>query len=181
MSIASMAVRSSLRRAQDIGEAPKGVVVSAMQEEGAGKPAEGNPTDVKGSPVTELLEKLTAWIPTEAIALFLSFGGFFSVFDNTTKEIGLVVVVGILTVGYAIPASRAAQLRRSQTFSPGVAAKTAALALVAFGVWWVATPGTWLTADEHVAPFWVALALVLVVAGMPWFAKLLKVEPLRKS
>ncbi len=35
---------------------------------------------------TELLERLTAWIPTESIAVFLSFGGFFSVFDDTARE-----------------------------------------------------------------------------------------------
>lgn len=111
--------------------------------------------------------------------MFLAFGGFFSVFDDTTKEVALVVVVGVLTLGYAASASRAAQVRRSQAHNTATSAKTAGVALFAFLVWWIATPGTWLTADEDVDSFWVALALAVVVATLPWLAKKLKVEPLR--
>ena len=111
--------------------------------------------------------------------MFLAFGGFFSVFDDTTKEIALVIVVSLLTLGYAAGASRAAQRRRNQLHNGATSAKTAGLALFAFLVWWIATPGTWLTADEDVDSFWVALALAVVVAALPWIARRLKVEPLR--
>lgn len=174
-----MGVRSALRVVQDNEPAVgPGVVVSAVQPPG-GQPA-GAPA-TPASPLTEFLERLTAWIPTESIALFLSFGGFFDVYDDTTKEIGLVVAVGLLTLGYAAGASRAAQRRRNQPHNSAASAKTAGIALASFLVWWAATPGTWLTADEGVDSYWVALVLVVVVAVLPWIAKQLRIEPIRSQ
>lgn len=174
-----MGVRSALRVVQDNdpGVSP-GVVVSAVQPPG-GQP-DGAPDPAQAaSPVAELLEKITAWVPTESVGLFLAFGGFFNVYSDTTREVALVVVVGALTLAYAAGASRTAQLRRNQPHDSATSAKTAGVALFAFLVWWIATPGTWLTADEGVDSFWVALVLVVVVAALPTIAKWLKVEPLR--
>jgi hypothetical protein len=89
------------------------------------------------------------------------------------------MVVAALTVWYAYSAAKGAQERRNQPHKTGSSATTAALALVAFLVWWVATPGTWLTADEDISSFYVALGLVVVVAALPSVAKALRVEPLR--
>lgn len=75
MSISSMGVRSSLRRAQDLHNAEPAVVVSALQPAGEDGKLTASPKD-SGSPVAAYLERLTAWIPTESIALFIGFAGF---------------------------------------------------------------------------------------------------------
>lgn len=178
MSIMSMGVRSALRQAQLVAQnpAPGGVVISALQPAGAGQAPAANPGNSQ-SPVGQLLEKLTAWIPTESIATFIAFAGFFEVFKHTAYEFTLVVVIAVLTVPFAIQASRTSQLRRGLTVSNSAAIKTAALAVFAFLIWWLATPGSWLTSDENVAPFYVAIGLLLVVFGLPFLASALKVEP----
>ncbi|MEM8924521.1 MAG: hypothetical protein AAGD35_13550 [Actinomycetota bacterium] len=173
-----MALRQALRQVQDANQALPGPVIAAVQPAGPGGQPQGHPED-SGNALNERVEMLTAWIPTESIALFIGFGGVFNVFDNTTYEIALFVVVALVTVGYAIQASLAAQQRRQQPRDLRRAVITAALAEVAFLVWWFATPGSWLTADRGVDTFWVAMGLIVVTAGIPWLAKALKVEPLR--
>lgn len=86
-----------------------------------------------------------------------------------------------MTIGYAIQASSGGQKRRGQKIDVAVSIKTAILAVFAFLVWWAATPGSWLTASKDVDPFYVAIALAVVVITLPWIAVAAKVEPLKKS
>jgi hypothetical protein len=180
MSVSSMGVRAALRTAQDVGRASKrSVVVSALGSP-AGDSAPAAAPATKTNPIAQFLEKLTAWIPSESIALFLGFGGFFAVFEETSKEFALLGSTLAITFVLAFTATYGAHKRRG--LAEGAATKaalTGVVATVAFVFWWAATPGTWLTADQGLDSFWVALALSVLVFGLPYLARALGIEPLR--
>lgn len=188
MSVSSMGVRSALRQFQDLQPEPEGaVVVSALAvPPAAGQAPAATPSAPQGaptnpvSPLAEWVEKLTAWIPTESLTLWVAFAGFFSVFDKTRDEFALVAAVAVLTGLWAYAASTGAQRRRTpDSVSKEKAYATCLLSIIAFLVWWTATPGSWVTTDLDVPALYTALLLVATVAVLPYVARKFGVEPLR--
>lgn len=177
MSIRSMAARSALRSAQDVGTAPNGSVVMSVIPAAGG--ADGSPPTAPSSPLGQFMDKVTAWIPSEAVGLFVVLAGSFSVYEDTGKETALGLTVAALTVVYAVMASRSAHQRRALPFRGRDAARTGALPLLAFLAWWAALPGSIVTDpdDWAVDPYWVALPLAVFALALPFVAKALKVEP----
>lgn len=196
MSIRAMGIRSALRTAQAEELAPAGPVVSGIGQTllfqtltPGGTPTippenqvEAPPKPEKPNPLAEYWDSVTAWIPSEAVGLFLAFTGFFSVFDDTAKELVLAAVVALFTVAYAAQWSVKAHKKRGIT--KGVRRKafvTAVVALIAFGAWWLATPGS-LAYDKKelgLDPFWPAILLVVVALGIPFPAGWFGVEPIK--
>lgn len=207
MSIRSMGVRSALRSAQLLNLAPAGSVVSGIggvagaapppDATTAGSPAAPAPTipaaagtptvtgspNTPPSPVGDFLDRVSAWIPSEAVGLFLAFGGFFSVYGDTTEEVVLGIVVGLISFAYGAASAVSAHRKRPV---PGASVKrqailTGSVALLAFAVWWFATPGSFATDPEdlNLNPFFPAIILATFALGLPFLASILKIEPLR--
>lgn len=212
MSIRSMGVRSAYRMAQDAGVAKDGHVVTSVgaalvpeadvadRAEDADRPppspapmntdapANGaqphvvTRTQTPPNPVSQYLDSVTTWIPTETIGLFVAFAGFFAVFDDFTKEMVLGGVVALLTVIYAAASSIGAQKQIPDGPAQGrrrTAVTTSLLALIAFAAWWGALPGSFATDSEELGldPFFPAIALAAVALVLPLVARILKVEP----
>lgn len=193
MSIRSMGERSALRSAQESNRATAGPVVaaigtttresdSATDVQPVSESVQAPPAPAPPNPVREYLDSVVAWIPTEAVALFVTFSGFFSVFDDTAKELVLAAVVALFTVIYAVQASGSAQRNRQlpQSGRQKPAVKTAAIALVAFLAWWIATPGSFATDKTELGwdPFYPAVILAIAALGLPLIARASRVEPL---
>lgn len=197
MSIRAMGVRSALRTAQSENLASPGPVVSGIgttlpgQPVGADQPpatppdenVEAPPKPQKRNPVSEYLDSVSAWIPSEAVGLFLAFAGFFTVFNDTAKELVLAAVVALATMAYAAKTSVGAHKMRGLKTGAKKAVITALIALVAFGAWWFATPGSFAYDEQELGldPFWPAIVLAVVALGIPFPAGWFGVEPLRSS
>jgi hypothetical protein len=182
MSIGSMGVRSAIRSAQNLNLAGAGPLVTGIA---VGSPGFGQtvvqPTPPTKNMVSTFLDSLTGWIPTEAIAMFVGLAGAFSVFDDPTKEYVLGGLVAVVAAAYAAGASASAQRKSGITTNIGwQATKTAIIAVIAFVAWWIAMPGSFFTADLGIAPFYAAIVLAVVAIGVPFLAKLMKVEPLKQ-
>jgi len=177
MAIGTMGVRAALRTAQDANGVAAGPVVAAIATAGAPTQLAGEPANSPGA-MTQWLQRLSAWIPSESVAAFLVLSSSFSVFDDTTSELVVVVVLTLLTGLYAAKATVDAHDRRelaSTKFRKAIL--TALIAMIAFLVWWIATPGTAPTADWHVKPLYAALTLFVAVAAIPYLAQSLKLDP----
>lgn len=172
-----MGVHAALRSAQEAGgAATMGVVVSGVLTPGSAQ--------VTGTPLTDAsgaqgyLSRIAAWIPSEALALWLALAGPFDVEADTPKEFALVAAVLVVSTVIAWTSASAAHTRRGlQDAGHRRAGAVTAIAAVAVVIWWAATPGTWLTADVGVPAFWVALVLGLFTVLLPLIAQRVGVEP----
>lgn len=179
-----MATRTALRSAQEATNVARGSVVMGIAPAPVGDAPQQPPVveaapREPSNPAVEYLQALTAWIPSESIAMFLGIATFFSVYEDTTKEVTLTVVVAVLTAIYAWVAVAGAHRRRH--LSAMVRTKdlrTTVVATLAFLVWWLGTPGSWLTDDADVDPFFTAIGLAVVVGLLPLITKALQIDPL---
>ncbi|WP_338887392.1 hypothetical protein [Rhodococcus sovatensis] len=185
MALATMGVRAALRTVQDSSGTPDHrptVVVDTIaydQADGDAAPEGTLKKQVGGS--AKFLESLEAWIPAEVIALFVFGTGFANVLTNAWYyEFTLLAACILITVVYAYLSVTEAHKRRSIGDKAKMKNKpvtTVFIAVVAFIVWWSATPGTWLTTDMGVPTFFPSIVLAVSVLLIPKIAEKLGVEP----
>jgi hypothetical protein len=188
MGIASMGVRSALRTVQDAaltedadttptGNPTEYAVIGSLTTP-AGTTIGGPKVPTAGDAEASKLEEISAWIPTETLALWIGLTAGFSLFENTLQE---AVVGGILLIATGVLGfltSLGAHKRRSAP-SAQKAVCTGLVASFAFGVYWMAMPGSLATADLNLAPVFPALLLGLTLIFLPMVARALKIEPRR--
>jgi hypothetical protein len=175
-----MGIRAALRTVQDAEGAGRGSVVAAIAEADGESRLIGAPAVAVSAP-TEWVEKISAWIPAESIAVFLTLGGTAIAASGTAKELVLVGFIVVLTGLSAAVSTLQAHRRRKTACQVRKAVSAAIVSMIAFLVWWVALPGTAPMADWHVDPFYTSIFLFAGVIGVPYLAQALRLDPLTKA
>ena len=178
MGIAAMGNRAALRQVQDeIGHTSTGSVTTVVLDDGATQPIGGDAA--RKSPTAEYLSAMAAWIPVEALAVWTALATPFEIFDTQWKEFVTVGLVAVASAFYSFTSVSAAQKRLGAPKEKRLQVRTAIIAVLAFAVWWVGTPGAWATADARLEPFLATVVLVLAVTLVPLWARRWGVDPVR--
>lgn len=178
MAIATMGVRSALSTEQEQYGREYFRVIDSLAASNLQKTTGGPKVPEVGTQLASAIEKISAWIPSETLALWLAVASAGELFEHSNLELS---IGGLMTVSSGVFAgwsSLSAHKRRGRRGAGGKAVKTGFVAAFAFFIYWMAMPGS-IATDEWKLPGLLAALIALVVAlFLPLMAQALKIEPI---